>query len=187
MGQSGSGLGMSVVWGTVKDHKGFIDVQSAVGRGTTFTLYFPATRERAEDKRPSPSLDALRGKGETVLVVDDIAVQRRIAADMLTRLGYRVETARSGEEAVEKVQQNPPDLLVLDMIMEPGMDGLETYRRIVEKRPGQKGIITSGFSETKRVREAEALGINGYLKKPFTIWDLGKTLKAISNQNHASP
>lgn len=180
MGESGSGLGMAVVYGTVKDHQGFIDVYSEVGRGTTFTLYFPITREPTEEIIPLQSLDSLKGGGETVLVVDDMAAQRDIAVDMLTRLGYRVATAANGEEAVECVKKAPPDFLVLDMIMTPGIDGLETYRRIVQVNPGQKGIITSGFSETDRVREAEALGISKYLKKPFTIRGLAEALKAIS-------
>jgi PAS domain S-box-containing protein len=178
MGQSGTGLGMAVVYGTVKDHRGFIDVASQVGRGTTFTLYFPATRDTVRASLPPQALDTLKGRGEVVLVVDDIAAQRRITTDMLQRLGYQVDTAASGEEAVERVKQAPPDLLVLDMIMDPGIDGLETYRRILEINPGQKGIITSGFSETKRVRAAEALGISSYLKKPFTIRGLAEALKA---------
>lgn len=154
-------------------------MDSEVGRGRTFTLYFPATREKTQDALPVQTLDSLKGRGETVLVVDDIADQRRITAEMLTRLGYRVDTAASGEEAFERVKQAPPDLLVLDMIMDPGIDGLETYRRIVDINPGQKGIITSGFSETERVRAAEDLGISAYLKKPFTIRGLAETLKAI--------
>ncbi len=183
MGKSGSGLGMAVVYGTVKDHRGFIDVASEVGRGTTFTLYFPVTREALKEVSIPESLDTLKGQGELVLVVDDIATQRRITADMLKRLNYRVETATSGEEAVERIRQAPPDLLVLDMIMEPGIDGLETYRRILEINPGQKGIITSGFSETKRVRAAEALGISSYLKKPFTIRGLAEALKATGSNS----
>jgi two-component system, cell cycle sensor histidine kinase and response regulator CckA len=179
MGESGTGLGMAVVYGTVKDHQGFIDVYSEVGRGTTFTLYFPITRERAEEVVPLQSLDNLKGCGETVLVVDDMAAQRQIVADMLKRLGYRAVAVASGEEAFACVKKAPPDLLLLDMIMNPGIDGLETYRRIGQVNPGQKGIITSGFSETKRVREAEALGIGKYLKKPFTIRELGESLKVL--------
>ena len=76
MGESGTGLGMAVVYGTVKDHQGFIDVYSEVGRGTTFTLYFPITREQTGEAVPLQSLDNLKGRGETVLVVDDMAAQR---------------------------------------------------------------------------------------------------------------
>ena len=177
MGRSGTGLGMAVVWGTVKDHKGYIDVHSAEGRGTTFTLYFPMTRrEKAaiEDGRP---LDRLRGSGETVLVVDDVQQQREIAAAILTQLGYTVRTVASGEEAVDDMQDQCADLLVLDMIMESGIDGLETYRRILCHRPGQKAIITSGYSETSRVSEAQRLGAGQYLKKPYTIENLGIAVK----------
>ena len=177
MGRSGTGLGMAVVWGTVKDHKGYIDVHSAEGRGTTFTLYFPVTRrEKAaiEDGRP---LDRLRGSGETILVVDDVQQQREIAAAILTQLGYTVRTVASGEEAVDDMQNQCADLLVLDMIMESGIDGLETYRRILCHRPGQKAIITSGYSETSRVSEAQRLGAGQYLKKPYTIENLGMAVK----------
>jgi len=177
MGRSGTGLGMAVVWGTVKDHKGYIDVHSAEGRGTTFTLYFPVTRrEKAaiEDGRP---LDRLRGSGETILVVDDVQQQREIAAAILTQLGYTVRTVASGEEAVADMQNQCADLLVLDMIMESGIDGLETYRRILCHRPGQKAIITSGYSETSRVSEAQRLGAGHYLKKPYTIANLGMAVK----------
>ena len=177
MGRSGTGLGMAVVWGTVKDHKGYIDVHSAEGRGTTFTLYFPVTRrEKAaiEDGRP---LDRLRGSGETILVVDDVQQQREIAAAILTQLGYTVRTVASGEEAVDDMQNQCADLLVLDMIMESGIDGLETYRRIMCHRPGQKAIITSGYSETSRVSEAQRLGAGQYLKKPYTIANLGMAVK----------
>ncbi len=177
MGRSGTGLGMAVVWGTVKDHKGYIDVHSAEGRGTTFTLYFPVTRkEKAaiEDDRP---LDRLRGCGETILVVDDVPQQREIASAILTQLGYTVRTAASGEEAVDDMQDRCADLLVLDMIMESGIDGLETFRRILRHRPGQKAIITSGYSETSRVSEAQRLGAGQYLKKPYTIENLGVAVK----------
>ena len=177
MGRSGTGLGMAVVWGTVKDHKGYIDVHSAEGRGTTFTLYFPVTRrEKAaiEDGRP---LDRLRGSGETILVVDDVQQQREIAAAILTQLGYTVRTVASGEEAVDDMKNQCADLLVLDMIMESGIDGLETYRRILCHRPGQKAIITSGYSETSRVSEAQRLGAGHYLKKPYTIENLGIAVK----------
>ena len=177
MGRSGTGLGMAVVWGTVKDHKGYIDVHSAEGRGTTFTLYFPVTRrEKAaiEDGRP---LDRLRGSGETILVVDDVQQQREIAAAILTQLGYTVRTVASGEEAVDDMKNQCADLLVLDMIMESGIDGLETYRRILCHRPGQKAIITSGYSETSRVSEAQRLGAGQYLKKPYTIENLGMAVK----------
>ncbi len=156
MGRSGTGLGMAVVWGTVKDHNGYIDVESTEGRGTTFTLYFPVTRKSLED-RSETSLEDYMGKGEAILIVDDVEEQRRIASGMLKELDYSVVSVSSGEEAVEYLKTNKVDLLLLDMIMDPGMDGLDTYKKIIEMRPDQKAIIASGFSETARVKAVQSL------------------------------
>ncbi|MDJ0886209.1 MAG: PAS domain S-box protein [Desulfobacterales bacterium] len=179
MGRSGTGLGMAVVWGTVQDHAGFIRIQSAVGQGTIMRLFFPATRApvaAAEDQRVD--LDRFRGRGETVLVVDDVAEQRAVARRMLETLGYRVAVAASGEDALAYLEASPCDLVLLDMIMDPGIDGLETYRRIVDRRPGQKAIITTGFSQTDRVRKAQALGAGCYLQKPYTFEKLGQSVRS---------
>jgi CheY-like chemotaxis protein len=177
MGRSGTGLGMAVVWGTVKDHKGYIDVHSTEGRGTTFTLYFPVTRKEKAAIENGRPLERLRGRGETILVVDDIQQQREIASAILTQLGYTVRTVASGEAAVDDMKDQCADLLVLDMIMESGIDGLETYRRILCHRPGQRAIITTGYSETERVSDALRLGAGQYLKKPYTIENLGMAVK----------
>jgi PAS domain S-box-containing protein len=177
MGRSGTGLGMAVVWGTVKDHKGYIDVQSSEGRGTTFTLYFPITRKKPDRDTSQLSMKEYRGNGESVLVVDDVEDQREIAYELLNKLGYSTKTASSGKEAVEYMQSNSADLLVLDMIMDPGIDGLETYKKILKLHPRQKAIIVSGFSETKRVKEAQKLGAGAYVKKPYTLDKLGTAVK----------
>jgi len=176
MGRSGTGLGMAVVWGTVKDHKGYIDVHSTKGKGTTFTLYFPVTRKEMDPEETVP-LEEYMGKGESILVVDDVEEQREIASEILNKLGYTVASVPSGEEAVEYLQNNSADLLVLDMIMSPGMDGLDTYKKILELYPGQKAIIASGFSETHRVRDAQSLGAGEYIKKPYTLEKIGIAVK----------
>ena len=181
MGRSGTGLGMAVVWGTVKDHNGYIDVQSVAGKGTRFDLYFPITRQEPTERRTALSIDEYRGN-ESILVIDDIAEQRKIAHQMLTRLGYSVTTLSSGEEAIEYMQSNSADLLVLDMIMDPGIDGLETYKRILEYHPDQKAVITSGFSESQRVKEAQRLGAGAYIKKPYVLEKLGLTIRNELNQ-----
>lgn len=177
MGRSGTGLGMAVVWGTVKDHKGYIDVESKEGVGATFKLYFPVTEDSVRDKNKAVLIEEILGNGEKILVVDDVGDQREIAINILKRLGYSVDAVSTGEEAVAYVKDNPVDLLVLDMIMEPGMDGLETYRQIVQIRPEQKAIISSGFSETDRVRKAQKLGAGQYIKKPYTLEQLGLVVK----------
>jgi two-component system cell cycle sensor histidine kinase/response regulator CckA len=174
MGRSGTGLGLAIVWGTVKDHNGYIDIQTEVGKGTTFTLYFPVTREEliAPQQQKAP-IEQYMGKGESVLVVDDIAEQRDIAARLITQLGYEVHVVSSGEEAVEYLKWNKTDILVLDMIMAPGIDGLETYQRILEIIPKQKVVIVSGFSETDRAKEAQRLGAGAYVKKPYIMEKIG--------------
>ena len=177
MGKSGTGLGLPIVWGMVKDHKGYIDVQSRDGGGTVFTIYFPATRDEILNARQKEKTERYRGKGESVLVVDDIAEQRDVASALLEKLGYRVHSVSSGEKAVEYLKGNKVDILVLDMIMAPGIDGFETYRRILEIHPKQKAVIVSGFSETDRVREAQKLGAGPYIKKPYVLETIGTAIR----------
>jgi len=176
MGRSGTGLGMSVVSGTVKDHKGYIDLQSVEGRGTHFDLYFPITGEILQEKDGFFNIDDFRGD-EKVLVVDDVLEQREIATAVLRKLGYQVATVSSGEEAIAYVEKESVDILVLDMIMDPGIDGLETYRQILALHPGQKAVVASGYSETDRVRQILALGVGAYVRKPYSIQGLGKAVR----------
>ena len=176
MGRSGTGLGMAVVWGTVKDHNGYINVKSQPGKGSVFTLFFPATREDLFSAASVP-IEKLMGHNETILVVDDVNDQREIASGMLKKLGYKVKTAPSGEKAIEYLKTGTADLLLLDMIMENGLDGLDTYRDILKLQSRQKAIIASGFSETKRVKEALALGVGQYIKKPYSMENLGLAVK----------
>ena len=191
MGRSGTGLGMAVVWGTVKDHRGYVDIESTEGKarpprlsardggqGTTFSLYFPVTRKEVVKDKTLVSIDDYMGKGESVLVIDDVKEQREIASRILKKLGYSFTTVSSGEEAVDYLKDNSADLLILDMIMDPGIDGLETYKRIIEFRPNQKALIVSGFSETDRVKEAQRLGAGSYVKKPFLLERIGLAVRA---------
>ncbi|MBW1821466.1 MAG: response regulator [Deltaproteobacteria bacterium] len=178
MGRNGTGLGMAVVWGTVKDHKGYIDVRSIEGKGTTFTLYFPVTRKEIGKIERTLPMEEYMGKGESVLVVDDIKEQREIASRILIKLGYSVASVSSGEEAADYMKDKLADLLVLDMIMDPGIDGLETYKRILELHPNQKAIIASGFSATDRVKEVQKIGAGAYIKKPYTLEKIGVAVKA---------
>ncbi len=177
IGRSGSGLGMAVVWGTVKDHNGYIDLRSREGQGTRFELFFPATRDQLQKSQDSKEPPDVTGNGEFILVVDDMPAQREIATSMLERLGYRSQAVASGEEAVEFVRQHTVDLVILDMIMEPGIDGYETYRQIRSIRPAQKAVIASGYSETERVRKTQDAGAGRYIKKPYTLAAIGSVIK----------
>ncbi len=169
MGRSGTGLGMAVVWGTVKDHKGYIDIESVEGMGTSFTIYLPVNRQAASAREKKIYLENYISKGETILVVDDVAEQRELASVLLGKLGYFINKVSSGEEAVEYLKSHSVDLVMLDMIMDPGIDGLETYKRITQHHPGQKAIIVSGFAETERVRKVQGLSGGQYIKKPYTL------------------
>ena len=97
-------------------------------------------------------------------------------------MNYTVHSAASGEEALQFLEANTVDLLILDMIMAPGIDGLETYRKALEIRPGQKAVITSGYSETEAVRQAMAMGAGPYIKKPYTIDKIGTAVKTALKQ-----
>jgi len=176
MGKSGTGLGLSVVWGTVKDHEGYIDIQSSIGKGTTFTLYFPVTREETSEEIPT-LMDEYMGRGETILIVDDIKQQRDLAMRILKDLNYRVDSVSSGEEALVYLMETTIDLIVLDMIMEPGIDGLETYRQISKIRPRQKAIIVSGYAETQRVKIAQSLGAGTFVRKPYIRERIGLAVR----------
>ena len=176
MGKSGTGLGMTVVAGVVKDHNGFIDITSTESVGTIFDLYFPVTDQAIQKKENVGSFDTYKGN-ETILVVDDIQEQREVACAVLKKLGYKVEAVSSGEEALDFLKEKTADLLVLDMIMEPGMDGLDTYKRILELHPRQKAVIATGYAETERVKTAMQLGVGSYVKKPYTIKNLGLTVR----------
>ena len=177
MGRSGTGLGLTVVWGTVEDHGGAIDLDSQPGQGTTISVYLPASAEpdhsaSGDDGRHQQFL----GRGETILVVDDLPHQRDIACAMLRRLKYRPLAVKSGEDALRLLGEREVDLVLLDMIMDGGIDGCDTYRGIIDIRPQQKAIIASGYSESDRVSEAQSLGAGPCLKKPYTFDELAETV-----------
>lgn len=176
MQKSGSGLGMTVIWATIKDHAGYIDVQSKEGEGTQIDIYLPATRELADDKPRRMTLEEYIGT-EHILIVDDMPDQIEIAVKMLARLGYKVSSVSSGEAAVDFMQKDKADLVVLDMMMPDGIDGLETYRRIIAIHPHQKAIIASGFSESERVKTLQNLGAGPYIQKPYTLEKIGVAIR----------
>ncbi len=177
LGKSGSGLGLSVVYAVVKDHNGYVDVRSELDKGSDFIIYLPAIATGSIIGPEKPVYD-IKGN-EKILVVDDVAEQRDLAVTLLGSLGYQMTAVSNGHEAVEYLQTNTCDVLVLDMIMEPDFDGLDTYREIIKMHPGQRAVIVSGFSQTDRVREAERLGVTKYVKKPYTMQKLGKAIREV--------
>lgn len=171
---SGSGLGLSIVFGVMKDHNGYWDVFSEVGEGTEFILYFPTSDA---PQREDPVRVETIGGSESLLIVDDVEELRTLSMKYLARLGYQVAAVNSGREAVEYLETNPADLVLLDMIMEPGFDGLETFREILKEHPEQKVLILSGYSANDRVQEALRLGARGFVGKPFSLPDLAHSVR----------
>jgi len=177
MGRSGTGLGLAVVWNTVQDHGGKITVTSS-NAGTCFEILLPTTEKCDAARKTSVDSSNFQGHGERILVVDDEKELRDITCSMLCSMGYNAESASSGEKALELIRREKIDLIVLDMIMEPGLSGLETYMQILQLVPDQKAIIVSGFSENENVAQARRLGASAYIKKPFTYNQLGMSVKS---------
>ncbi len=178
MGKSGTGLGMVIVQEAVKDHNGHISCESTVNQGTEFTIFFPALSNvvlKTEMCTKPP--ESIQGKNEKILVIDDIAEQRKLTTAILEKLGYQVTAAASGEEGIELIQQGNFDLLLLDMILGSGMDGLDTFKEVRTYKPKQKALITSGYSEISRIKEVLRLGAGGYIKKPYIIQELGYAIR----------
>lgn len=169
----GSGLGLSVVHGIVQDHNGYVTVDSSP-EGTTFSLFFPVNREMEEE--PSEPREEVRGGDESILVVDDDPFQRRVAGAILNRLGYQVHAIDSGEKAVEYVKEHPTDLILLDMLMD-GIDGTETYQKILRFRPDQRALVFSGYAMSKRVDKALELGAGGFIAKPISMQTLANAVR----------
>jgi PAS domain S-box-containing protein len=178
MGRSGTGLGLAVVWNMVQDHKGKIVVGSNAA-GTRFQLYFPVSKEVEATQAKNIKNNTPIGKNESILVVDDDRQLRLIACQILTTLNYRVESVSSGELALQFLQDNRVDLVLLDMMMEPGINGRQTYEKILAIHPGQKAIIVSGFSGSDDIKEALDLGAAEFIEKPYSIDHLGRTVKEV--------
>lgn len=178
MGKSGTGLGLTVVWNTMDDHNGEVSVTSD-SSGTTFTLLFPTTSNLLSDKEETFEIDHLKGNQETILIIDDEPQLREIARQQLTLLGYTCITVESGEAAIDYLKENTVDVMLLDMLMEPGLNGRETYEEVSRFHPGQKAIIASGYSESKEVELALQKGVGEFVKKPYSLRQLGTAIKKI--------
>ncbi len=178
-GRIGSGIGLTVVWNIVKDMDGYIDVKSEQGIGTMFELYLPAEiSERTEiDDYFKDELQDIFGDGETILIVDDEESQRILGIETLTRLNYKPFAVSTGEEAVDHVRKKAPDIILLDMLLGTGIDGLDTYKEILKFLPNPKVIIISGYSASERIKEAQKLGAGECLSKPYTVEILGNAIK----------
>jgi two-component system, cell cycle sensor histidine kinase and response regulator CckA len=174
----GTGLGLAMVYGIIKGHKGFINVESDLGNGTTFTLHFPASEKKVIEERPSAP-KVLSGS-ETILLVDDEPTVLAVSKEILESLGYTVHGKESGTEAIAfyRESKNDIDLVILDMIM-PGLSGGETFDRIRELDPSVKVILSSGYSLDGQAQQIMDRGCLGFLQKPFDIAHLSQKIRDV--------
>lgn len=175
MGRSGSGLGLAIVWNTVQDHDGKVFVERNT-EGTCFQLYFHASKHSELSEKPPSTQKRYHGNGEKILIVDDEELLQTMGTKILHSLGYRTIALSSGREAVAYLKDHTVDLVLLDMLMEPDMDGQETYKQILQISPKQKAIIVSAFSQNKAVKETLALGAGSFIKKPYDIDQLSMVI-----------
>lgn len=193
-----NGLRTALAYAIIKGHKGMIDIKSEKNKGTEVIVYFPlysgpAAAEAALNPDPGLTESQIsRAVGtaridiqgnETIMVVDDDSELRKITAGYLRSIGYKVVVARNGSEAIELIKagiQNKEqaiDLVVLDMIMADSLDGLDTYKTILQFNPRQKAIIVSGFTITERIKTAMQIGVGQYLLKPYDQEELAQTVR----------
>ncbi len=174
----GTGLGLASVFGIVKNHNGFITVQSEVERGSTFTIHLPATNRRVDTGRPAP--ETILPGDETILLVDDEDYILEVGRLMLEGLGYTILTADCGRAGMEMFEANQAkiDLVILDMIM-PDVGGSEVFDHIRSLRPNAKILLASGYNMDFQASSLLGQGCNGFIQKPFNIKTFSTKIREI--------
>ena len=174
----GTGLGLSSAHGIIANHQGCITVMSSPGKGTTFAIYLPRSTSRPRISPPAAT-EVNSGK-ETILLVDDEEMIIDVAGAILTKLGYTVVAARSGQQAIELLRQHGEQvhLVLLDMIM-PGMDGDTTFDALRAIRPNLPILLSSGYALNDQAMAIMQRGCNGFIEKPFTLAALSARIRAI--------
>jgi PAS domain S-box-containing protein len=181
--QKGSGLGLATTYSIIKNHSGHIQVKSQTGFGTTFYIYLPATDKRVPADEPE-KVKPTMGQGK-VLVMDDEEMVREVLGSMLARLGYEVEFARDGGEAIEMFVQahglgQAFAAVILDLTVPGAMGGKETMARLLEIDPQVKAIVSSGYSDDPIMADFQKYGFSGVIAKPYKISELGKILQKVA-------
>jgi two-component system cell cycle sensor histidine kinase/response regulator CckA len=174
----GTGLGLASAYGIVKNHGGHINVYSQKGKGSTFSIYLPASGKTVEREEQAPR-ELARGR-ETILLVDDEQITMDVGQEILRELGYKVLTARNGPEAIERFRAIGPriDLVILDMIM-PGMGGGQTFDELRRLDPNIRVLLASGYSIGGEASQILERGCNDFIQKPFNMRQLSEKLRAI--------
>jgi CheY-like chemotaxis protein len=187
----GTGLGLATVYGIVKLHEGWVEVSSEVGKGTTFSIYLPASKEVAQKSKKADALVApVRGGSETILLVEDESSVLKMGRIILQDLGYQVLEAATGNEAIDVWQKNQGSvhLLLTDMVMPEEMSGIDLAQKLRAQRPELKILFTSGYSvgdlDTDFIRQ----GGGAFLQKPYTRFTLAKAVReSLDKSSSASP
>ncbi|MGE5313680.1 MAG: PAS domain S-box protein [Acidobacteriota bacterium] len=180
----GTGLGLAIVHSIVQSHKGFIDVQSELGNGTTFTMYFPALSQRLQP--PVPAIEPGEGGHETILLVDDEDIIREMLEEHLLDQGYAVMTASNGMEALEKFSAHGSDIdLVITDLGMPQMDGEALFARLSAIDPAVKVIISSGYLDNSSKNDMLAKGVKDVLTKPYKFSDIQRSIRTVLDRASA--
>ncbi len=174
----GTGLGLAQVYGIVKQHEGFIDVDTAAGEGTTFDVFLPLVRDDYDGEAAEGEEVPPRGRGETVLVVEDAERLRQAIKAGLEMVGFQVITAANGREALEAVSEHKVDVVLTDVVM-PHMGGKALLQRLRAEKPGLRMIAMTGHVMETDVQELRAAGFAEALPKPFSVEDLTRVMREV--------
>lgn len=176
----GTGLGLSVVYGVIRGHNGYISVNSEINSGTIFTIYLPQAKSVQSGKKPRQDVSEIRGGHERILLIEDEISVGEIGADILKELGYSIEIAHNGWEAIQKLSARtvPFDLVILDMNM-PRMSGKATFGSIKEMFPNIKVLVCSGYSATMLDDGRFAQSIDGFIQKPYELEEIAQKIRTI--------
>ena len=174
----GTGLGLASVYGIIKNHAGYINVDSELDQGTTFTIHLPASGKQIVEET-AINAAIIRGSG-TILLIDDEQMFLEVGGEMLQEIGFNVLSAKSGREAIDILQNSREkiNLIIMDMIM-PGMSGSETFDRLKEIKPAVRILLSSGYALDDQATKILRRGCSGFIQKPFNINQLADKIHRI--------
>jgi CheY-like chemotaxis protein len=179
--QKGTGLGLAICFAVIKNHRGYITVDSQAGRGSTFHIYLPASSREGLPQKERGEEKPLRGR---ILVMDDEEIDREVIGEMLRRISFSAEFASDGEETVELYRKagsagEPFDALIMDLVIPGRMGGKEAINKLLEIDPEVKAIVTSGYSNDPILMDFRSYGFSGVLPKPFNVDELNQVLNRV--------